>query len=559
MTLESVQMTDNGARRRRRRVSHASRHTLAAFLVAGLVVPLTAGVTNLYAQEEGERTFPYDITHSVRDAPAPIAGAVFGTPTALHPGDRICTTPTQTTANVDTDCEKTGPSNETSIAVNPTNENNMIGGANDYQLGATPGGHVSGTILSRAHVTFDGGRTWSEYPITFGSAYSATGDPAVAFDAAGHAYYATLGFRFVGPTNGLNPDVLVANSSDGGKTWKSVRVAAGSGSWGSVGDFLDKEYLAAWGDGNAIVTWGDFRTGPKRLFGGARIYSSVTHDGGNTWSAPQVISGNATYPYASIPTVAADGRIYVAFIDFDDFQTGRDHYKVVEVSPSTGARVFGPVTVATVIDGYTDYPIAFGRQTYQDSLFRTWAAGNITADPTNASHLAVVWSDMRNSPTPAPMDPYAATTNSDVIVSQSFDRGRTWSAPAALALQGDQFMPWGAYDSAGLLRIGLFDRQYDAANHLYGYSLATENGAGTLAFTTSELTTALSDPTSNNLWFAATVDPAFPRATTFLGDYSNIAAVPSGGIVAYWTDLRNQACFLGTCGHSQDAFFATAP
>jgi hypothetical protein len=55
------------------------------------------------------------------------------------------------------------------------------------------------------------------------------------------------------------------------------------------------------------------------------------------------------------------------------------------------------------------------------------------------------------------------------------------------------------------------------------------------------------------------VNPAFPLATTFLGDYSNIAAVPAGGVVAYWTDLRKQACFGSLCGHGQDAFFATAP
>ena len=119
-------------------------------------------------------------------------------------------------------------------------------------------------------------------------------------------------------------------------------------------------------------------------------------------------------------------------------------------------------------------------------------------------------------------------------------------------------MPWGAYDSDGILRIGLFDRQYDSVNELYGYSLATETGLGTLAFISSELTTARSDPTNNNLWFAATINPDFPFATTFLGDYSNIAAVPSGGIVAYWTDLRQEACFGGTCGHGQDAFFAAA-
>src|SRR2546421_6408183 len=519
--------------------------SLSAFVAAIVALAVGAGLATIFGQENQ----PVDFSHNVLGAPAPVAGAVFGSGPALHPGDLICTTPFQTSANVDTDCEKKGPSNETSIAINPTNEDNMIGGANDYQLGLNSGGHVTETIHSRAHVTFDGGRSWSEFPILFGSAYQATGDPAVAFDAAGHAYYATLGFRFVGPTNAQNPDVLVANSGDGGRTWASVRVATGSGNFGSVGDLLDKEYVAAWGDGNAIVTFGDFRLAQKGSFVSARIFSSVTHDGGTTWSTPQVISGNLDEAFVSVPVVAADSRIYVAFLNTTDLTTGRDDYEVVEVSASTGARLFGPVKVATTIDGSTDYPVAFGRQTYQDSLFRTWAAGNITADPTNAAHLAVVWSDMRNSVVPAPSNPYAATTNSDVIVSESFDRGRHWSAPVALTLSGDQFMPWGAFDSGGVRRgqppIRLQPRDRETL--------------GTLLFATAQLTTALSDPTTGNRWFAATVNPAFPFATTFLGDYSNIAAVPSGGIVAYWTDLRETACFAGRCGQGQDAFFAAAP
>jgi hypothetical protein len=528
-----------------------------AALAAAAALALTAGLATALGQEDDGRNLPIEQTHSVLDAPAPVPNAVFGSGPALRPGDRICTTPTQLAPNVDTDCEKTGPSNETSIAVNPTDENNMIGGANDYQLLVNPGGRVAQSVHSRAHVTFDGGRTWSTYPIAFGGTYQATGDPAVAFDAAGRAYYATLGFRFVGQANALTPDILVANSANGGRTWTSVRVAAGSGNFRSVGDLLDKEYIAAWGNGNAIVTYGNFRFTPQEV--SARIYSSVTHDGGATWSTPQVISGALDQAFVSVPTVAADGRIYVAFLSTTNLQNGRDDYEVVEVSPLTGARIFGPVKVATVIDGFTDYPVAGGRQTYHDSLFRSWAAGNITADPTNAAHLAVVWSDMRNSTLPAPANPYAATTNSDVIVSQSFDRGRTWSAPVALPIAGDQFQPWGAYDSLGLLRIGLFDRQYDSLNQLYGYSLATETGPGTLTFTTTELTTVRSDPTKNNRWFATTVNPAFPFATTFLGDYSNIAAKRSGGIVAYWTDLRLQACFGTRCGHGQDAFFAAAP
>jgi hypothetical protein len=530
-----------------------------AIVGSAVILLLAVGGGSAFGGDGGGISQPVDFTHNVLDAPAPVAGAVFGTDNSLKPGQKLCTGPTQTGANANTDCEAIpGPHNETSIAVDPTNGLNIIGGANDYQLALNPGGHVSENVQSRAHVTFNGGQTWSEYPILFDSSYQATGDPGVAFDATGHAYYSTLGFRFVGPTNAQSPDVLVANSGDGGKTWASVRVASGSGVFTSVGDVLDKVYIAAWGSGNAIITYGDFRQAQKGSFVSARIYSSVTHDFGATWTKPQIISGSLDQAFVAVPTVAG-GSIYVAFLNTTDLVTGRDDYEVVKVSPSTGAALGAPTKVATVIDGATDYPIAFGRQTYQDSLFRSWAAGNITADPTNASHLAVVWSDMRNSTTPAPSNPYAATTNSDVIVSQSIDGGATWSSPTAIVLAGDQFQPWGAYDSNGILRIGYFDRSADAANHLYNYSLATETGAGTLVFTTATVSTVASDATTGDRWFAATVNASFPYATSFIGDYSNIAATASGGVVAYWTDLRETACFAGVCRSGSDAFFAAVP
>ncbi|HEX5823425.1 MAG TPA: hypothetical protein VFY18_03105, partial [Candidatus Limnocylindrales bacterium] len=112
--------------------------------------------------------------------------------------------------------------------------------------------------------------------------------------------------------------------------------------------------------------------------------------------------------------------------------------------------------------------------------------------------------------------------------------------------------------TSGRLRIGFFDRAGDA-NLTYGYTLATETAAGSLAFTFTELTTVRSDPTKNNRWFAGTIDPAFPFATTFIGDYSGIAATPAGGVVATWTDLRNEVTFAGRTGHGQDMYFAAAP
>lgn len=532
---------------------HAPLRKLAVFASAGILALAIGGPV---LGDDGDLTQPIDFTHNgIQDLP--VAGAVFGTDGSLKAGQKLCTTATSTAANVNTDCEgeNTTLHNETSIAVNPTNHDNILGGVNDYQLGLNKGGHVTESLLSRAHVTFDGGQTWSMYPIIFSSTYQASGDPSVAFDAAGHAYYATLGFRFVGPTNAQAPDVLVANSGDGGKTWDSVKIASGSGVFTSAGDVLDKEYIAAWGDGNAVVTWGDFAQAKQGSFVNSHIYSSVTHDGGKTWTAPTVISGDLDFAFVSVPTVS-NGRVFAAFLNTGDLVTGRDTYEVVELDPATGARIAGPFDVALVIDGATDYPIAFGRQTYQDSLFRSWAAGNITADPATPGHLAVVWSDMRNSTTPAPSDPYSATTNSDVIVSESTDYGRTWSTPTAATLPGDQFMPWGAYDADGTLRIGTFDRSGDPDNHQYDYSLLS--GAG---FSRSVITTVQSDPTTNDRWFAATVDPDFPGATSFIGDYSNIAVVPgTTDVVAYWTDLREQACFpAGVCGSAEDAYFASVP
>jgi hypothetical protein len=226
----------------------------------------------------------------------------------------------------------------------------------------------------------------------------------------------------------------------------------------------------------------------------------------------------------------------------------------VKVDPQTGQRVAGPFKVADLFDGGTDFAISpLGDTVYQDSLFRTWSAGNMTADPTNAQHLAVTWSDMRNG-SGGGLDPYQTTTNSDVGVAESFDGGRTWTTKI-FTIPGDQFMPWGAFDRSGRLRVGYFDRSYDPANHKYGYTLATETKPGSLSFSRQQVTTTLSDPTMNDRWSSHfTENPAFPNPTAFIGDYSGIAAGPTG-VANYWTDLRSTVSFAGRTGHGADAEF----
>jgi hypothetical protein len=509
-------------------------------------------------------------------------GTGSGQAASRNASNPICATTATGSTNVNTDCnEAAGPHNETSIAVNPSNHSNLIGGANDYQLSLSNGGTLYETIYTRAHVSLDGGATWSfeglgnQY-----NAYSATGDPAVAFDADGRAYLATLGFGFSqGRGCCRNPDVIANTSTDGGLHWGNfTRVASGSGVFGGPGTFNDKEYITAWGHGNAIVTWTVFNDGFKGSYISSPIFDSVTHDGGATWSAPQEISGSAAFCVSanageaanvcdqnqfSDPVVAADGTIRVAFENtYNNDPTSaafnRDQYLVVSVDPTTGARTAGPYVVAQLVDGTYDAPInEDGRQTYQDSEFRSNSSGNIAADPTNKSHLAVTWSDWRNGTLPGPTgttNPYSVATNADVFVSESADGGVTWSAPEDIAASGDQFQPWGAFDSSGTLRVGYFDRSYDSANHMYGYTLATETSPGT--FSTTQLTNVLSDPTTGDRWFSGrTPNLSFPNPSSFIGDYSNLAAAGTG-VVALWTDLRIPVSFGSRSGTGQDAFEA---
>jgi hypothetical protein len=538
------------------------RRTAAACAAVLTLVGLAAVAATAFADDP----LPRAITHEHWNGYEALLKASDGTPGAAqykNPPSPICSTAPSSAANVATDCEGTAPHNETTVAFNPTNALNVIASANDYQLA---NGGSNETIFSRAHVSFDGGRSWTTYPVDF-KGYVATGDPAVAFDATGRAYFSTLGFGFGqrSPT-GRNADILVASSADGGRTWSTpARLANGTGSFGSVGIFNDKEYIAAWGNGNAIVTWSRFNDLQKGGYGGSPIYASVTHDGGKTWTDGVEISGSAAFCASftagcdqdqnSTPVVAADGSIYVSFLTTRDNTNGRDAYAVVKVDPATGRRVAGPFKVVDLVDGVTDYPHSvLGDTTYHDSMFRTWSAGNMTADPTNALHLAVSWSDMRNS-TLTSDDPYKTQTNSDVGVAESFNGGLTWTTKI-LAAAGDQFFPWAAFDPAGRLRVGYMDRSYDAANHKYGFTLATETQPGSLTFTTQQVTTALSDPTRANRWFSGTtMNAAFPNPTSFIGDYNGIAAGPTG-IASTWTDLRAQVSFAGRSGFGENAEFA---
>jgi hypothetical protein len=103
------------------------------------------------------------------------------------------------------------PQNETAIDVNPLFPKNVVAGANDYRMGwGTSGFYASN----------DSGQTWYTGIMPFPSLPSGDnldggGDPVIAFDRAGIAYYAEINFNRTDDVNGI----FVMRSTNGGYTW----------------------------------------------------------------------------------------------------------------------------------------------------------------------------------------------------------------------------------------------------------------------------------------------------------------------------------------------------
>ena len=133
-------------------------------IVGGVVLgSLLAASAPALAEDD---PFPLAVTHERLSPLDPVFAGGDGTVGAVgvrKVPNPVCATVYVAGPEANTDCEGIAPRNETTIAVNPTNALNIIGGANDYQLSVSRGGTVYETIYSRAHVTFDGGHTWTTF------------------------------------------------------------------------------------------------------------------------------------------------------------------------------------------------------------------------------------------------------------------------------------------------------------------------------------------------------------------------------------------------------------
>jgi hypothetical protein len=207
------------------------------------------------------------------------------------------------------------PQNETTIAVNPEDPDNLVAGANDYRdCCVASGGTLRNDGSGYVYVSQDGGSTWANIKLP-GLGLAATnsifkkvtsvGDPTIAFGKV--VYYANIAFNRVDNKNAI----IVSVSRDGGLTWGWPRFVAQSG---SATFFNDKVWVGADpASGRVFISWTLFKTSGSGAYIYSRIVGSYSSDYGKTWNGSVDVSGSYLYNQGSVPVFGNDGAIYISW------------------------------------------------------------------------------------------------------------------------------------------------------------------------------------------------------------------------------------------------------
>ena len=419
--------------------------------------------------------------------------------------------------------DDTTAQNETPLAVNPANANNLITGNNDWNYNDGCGVNAS----------LDGGKTWTKTipagfvpgitkytddPAVAGTGqYDFGGDPAVAFSPDGStAYLSCFGYQGTPPFGVV---LVLSRSRDGGRTWTAGGASApltlvsafnGNGqAKGSTGQFPDHESIHVAKDGTIYIPWAQF-TGKSAH---SPIYVSTSRDGGASFAAPQkVTSGSIRNDQdARIVTDPATGYAYLTFDN--SIQGGKGTAMFVSVSTDRGASWSAPLQVGTFQNPVCLFPP--GCFNITGAQFRGPGSYPVPAfDPTR-HRLYVAYTDIITGRAQA------------VITWASVNDLAHWSSPQVVAPgAGDRInVEMSIEPTTGRIDMMANDRSW-SGNTLFDITYFGSSDGGT-TWSVQRVTKTSWDPSAYGVPSGLGVRP-------FIGDYDGIVSLP-GSVGMTWT------------------------
>ncbi len=447
---------------------------------------------------------------------------------------------------------------EPSIAINPQNTEIIAAGAQDFRRAAELRAACGGDRWNALYLSTDGGGTWSNELVPgfctdtspeaaesemFG--LSTNTDPVLVFDDFGNLYYSHIAFnadpfRTTPPsTSGVLFVSTYEVDATGAEHVQTVKVPSGSGlrpdtflaGPGIVSNFDDKEWMAVdrspesphWG--RVYVTWTKFST----QGGFSSIW--ISHCGGDSsgqacaddeFSRGHVLNKPVAggLVQESFPTVAPNGDVYVAFLQFQGgFGATLPHSGIWVAKSTDGGETFTQQKVADIRQIPSPIPPGSTLANDGNNSFRTGTVPTIGVTSDGAVHLA--WGEWSG-------------TDAEVNYVRSTDGGASWSAPTSMndVPTGHQFFPSVAADGENV-HVAWYDSRENGPagttiNKLdvfYNQS----NDAGATFSADVQMTDQSFNPNSVSRF------PVFCAA--FIGDYIDIDAV-DGRVATIWNDNR---------------------
>lgn len=387
------------------------------------------------------------------------------------------------------------PQTETSIAVDPSNTNHIVGGFNDQKflfcralpsdcLGSFPGSATGFTTST------DGGKTVAKSDdlpnISRGNLLVSFGDPSVVAGTDGNFFFGSLVFGSSGG-NGImvaksNQDLFNNTvacttsllSPDSNPCWKSVFVF---GSLVPFGTIEDKDLLAVDRDpaspffGSLYVAWDHFDSSGLSSSYVARCDSSL--------SACQMVSGGLAPPISgqdpfvafTTPAVDKHGNVYVTWCNYGTFTTfGPVTCKIASSGP--GGTSFGPATtILSFMGPGTTLPTYTTVLGWASEQFRTTSVPTLAVDNSPASDnlyfgISLCSSGHYYAATFVGPDNPGLCGLSSIVFSLSRDKGSTWSFPATISSPAVNDQPYITVDAVnGQVFVLYYTTQFDPFNH----------------------------------------------------------------------------------------------